>query len=781
MSQTDLFRQCIDAALSDSDDLIRRVAKQVVETFQTHAESALSSRDRQHYSDLLMVLRQAEGDLVRAFVDQFSTLLQQEIQGKPAASPQPAEYRMDELSLVRDESVQEDVEVSQLIRMIESGAEWEIRDLNARMESLRQKDKASAGDLARANPLRPEVFGRSLQRALGSLDVDHTARLALLRAFGVAMTSALKETYHAYNGRLEAAHISPARYAVRTSGPRSPARAAPASSQDAAAAGAAVGADGTLSLEEVQRLLQGSMQSLMQGHAAGFGAHAAGSLDEALAGPQSTFGQAMQTAMLRSALDRLTQANRLGVGEGFTQAAERFAAGGPPLNIIEHYRQELQAATSRPLERLTIDVVSLMFDHILADPRLLPRVRAALGRLQIPILRLALADAGVFSSRNHPTRKLINRIASYSAGYVNAEDAAASGFLDWLDGMVESVVNADSETEEVYALQLERLDAWIAHRTALTQESEREAVEALRRAEFRSVLGAALSRHVSSLLDHLDIDDYLKEFMRGAWTSVLVESVLRHGENAEATLAFKQAGSDLLWSVQAKTSEPQRKDLLHRLPGLVRRLEEGLALIDWPQEQRTSFFSSLMRTHAQAIRGEGAATTGQAADAFLLQNEWERLLRIPQGQTQPQFGALDDVRLPEEDRQRSGLIDALDLQLDLSAPATSPEMHQGADASPVQQAIDDPLAFIDSLQEGHWVHWHLQGQWTRAQLAWHSPQGMFFMFTSRVGGQAHSLTRRAFERLLRSGHILPLEDKNLMDRAVEGVYSGLRQRAREAA
>ena len=780
MSQTDLFRQCIDAALSDSDDLIRRVARQVVETFQTHAESALSSRDRQHYSDLLMVLRQAEGDLVRAFVSQFRTLLQQEIQGKPAASSQPAEYRMDELSLVGDESVQEDVEVSQLIRMIESGAEWEIRDLNARMESLLQKDKASAGEQARGNPLRPEVFGCSLQRALGSLDVDHTARLALLRAFGVAMTSALKETYHAYNGRLEAAHISSARYAVRTSGPRSPVRAAPAPGQDAAA-GAAMGADGTLSLEEVQRLLQDGMQSLMQGHATGFGAHAAGSMDDALAGPQSTFGQAMQTAMLRSALDRLTQANRLGVGEGFTQAAEQLAAGGPPLNIIEHYRQELQAATSRPLERLTIDVVSLMFDHILADPRLLPRVRAALGRLQIPILRLALADAGVFSSRNHPTRKLINRIASYSAGYVSAEEAAASGFLDWLDGMVESVVNADSETEEVYALQLERLDAWIAHRTALTQESEREAVETLRRAEFRSVLGAALNRHVSSLLDHLDIDDYIKEFMRGAWTSVLVESVLRHGENAEATLAFKQAGSDLLWSVQAKTSEPQRKDLLHRLPGLVRRLEEGLALIDWPQEQRTAFFSSLMRTHAQAIRGEGAASSGQAADAFLLQNEWERLLRIPQGQMQSQFGALDDVQLPAEDRQRSGLIDALDLQLDLSAPATSPEVNQGVESSPVLQAIDDPLAFIDSLQEGHWVHWYLQGQWTRAQLAWHSPQGMFFMFTSRVGGQAHSLTRRAFERLLRSGHILPLEDKNLMDRAVEGVYSGLRQRAREAA
>jgi hypothetical protein len=791
MLQSDPLRQCIDAALSDSTALIRRVAKQVVESFQSHAESALSSRDRQHYSDLVFVLRQAEGDLVHAFVAQFSTLLQEEIQGKPAARTKPAELRLDQLTLVGDESMQEDVEVSQLIRMIESGAEWEIRDLNSRMESLRQSEGARQGGAAQGNPLRPEVFGRSLQRALGSLDVDHEARLALLRAFGVALTSALKETYSAYNGRLEAAHIAPARYSVRTSGARSPVRPqvdtatgrggevgmAPAGPSEHAGAESSMGSDGTLQLGDVQRLLQSyARASGMQG------LHAATATDEDPAGPQSTFGQAvqtsMQTAMLRSALDRLTQANRLGIGDGLIPVNGQQAADVAPINIIEHYRQELQSATTRPLERLTIDVVSLMFDHILADPRLLPRVRAALGRLQIPILRLALADAGVFSSRNHPTRRLINRIASYSAGYVSTDEVAARSLLDWLDGMVESIVNADSEGEAIYAQQLERLEAWIAQRTLETQERAQDAVEALRRAEFRTVLGAALSRHVTSLLAHLDLDDYLKEFMRGPWTAVLVESVLRHGEDAEPTRNFKQTGSDLLWSVQAKLGETQRKDLLRRLPELVRHLEAGLALIEWSQDHRSAFFSALMRTHAQAIRGEGMASTGHAADAYVLQSEWDRLLRFPPGQAT--LGAMDEVQLPDEERQRAGLIDVLDLQLDLSSPAPPPGSDIGAGITPTLLAIDHPMAFIDSLQEGQWVHWFLQGSWTRAQLAWRSPQGLFFMFTSRVGGQAHSLTRRAFERLLKTGQILPIEDKNLMDRAVEGVFKGLRHRALQA-
>lgn len=795
MLQADPFRQCIDAALSDSNALIRRVAKQVVESFQTHAESALSSRDRQHYSDLVFVLRRAEGDLVQAFVAQFSALLQEEIQGKPTAPNEPAEFRLDQLTLVGDESMQEDVEVSQLIRMIESGAEWEIRDLNARMESLRQVDSARHGEGVRGNPLRPEVFGRSLQRALGSLDVDHEARLALLRAFGVAMTSALKDTYGAYNGRLEAAHVEPARYSVRTSGARSTLRtqhdtntgqgAGPVSVSSGAAgpdgAEGRVGANGTLQLADLQRLLQSYATATGMQGIPGTQAQAASGDD--LAGPQSTFGQAMQTgaqtAMLRSTLARLTQANRLGVGDGFAPAIGHSAADVAPINIIELYRQELQSATTRPLERLTIDVVSLMFDHILADPRLLPRVRAALGRLQIPILRLALADAGVFSSRNHPTRRLINRIASYSAGYVSTDEVAARGLLDWLDGMVEAIVNADSDGEAVYALQLERLEAWIAQRTLETQKHAQDAVEALRRAEFRAVLGSALSRHVSSLLSHLDLDDYIKDFMRGPWTAVLVESVLRHGEDAEPTRNFKQTGSDLLWSVQAKLGEAQRKDLLRRLPALVEHLEAGLALIEWSQGHRNVFFSALMRTHAQAIRGEGKATSGQAADVYLLQSEWDRLLQLTPGQAN--LGALEEVNLPEEDRQRAGLIDVLDLQLDLSSPEAPPALGGDAGTTPTLLAIDHPTAFIDSLQEGQWVHWFLQGNWTRAQLAWHSPQGLFFMFSSRVGGMSHSLTRRAFERLLKRGHILPLEEKNLMDRAVEGVYSGLRQRALQPA
>ena len=50
------------------------------------------------------------------------------------------------------------------------------------------------------------------------------------------------------------------------------------------------------------------------------------------------------------------------------------------------------------------------------------------------------------------------------------------------------------------------------------------------------------------------------------------------------------------------------------------------------------------------------------------------------------------------------------------------------------------------------------------------------MFSSKVGGRAHSMTRRALERMAAQGLILPLEAQGLMDRAMQGVAEQLRER-----
>ena len=52
-----------------------------------------------------------------------------------------------------------------------------------------------------------------------------------------------------------------------------------------------------------------------------------------------------------------------------------------------------------------------------------------IARLQLPVLRAALGDATFFSSRKHPVRRFVNRIASLAAAYDDFGDEDARRFL----------------------------------------------------------------------------------------------------------------------------------------------------------------------------------------------------------------------------------------------------------------------------------------------------------------------------------------------------------------
>jgi hypothetical protein len=747
MLPSEIFQSCIDDAIQRSDDLMRSVVRRVIETLEQQAETATSSRDRQQFADMIHALRQSESRLVTAFAERFRAVLDEEINGKKPRERK--ELQLEALSLVDDADLEEGVEVSRLTHLLESESQWEVRDLGARLDSLRAG--SSAAPLP--NPLRPEVFSKSLHHALGVVDLGAEERLGLLRAFGKGMSAALKDTYALYNKRLAALQVEPAQYRQPRHTPTPP------------PGGASAPGGSELDLAALQQLLSGRAA----------GAPAAGEPQSAPAsgfGP-SVFGQAVGlNPQLRDALDRLLLSDRLGLRD--VNWRDEPGAAAATVNLIEQHRQTLYEAATRPLERLTIDVVSLLFDHILADPKLLPAVKAQLARLQIPVLRLGLRDASLFSSRNHPTRKLLNRVSEYSAGFSSADEPAAQRFLPFLARMVEAIVNAEEDDATVYAQQLADLQRHIAETAAAAEQQQADAVDALKRAEFRSLLHGALYRHLQEVFSRLHTHPQLRDFMLEHWSTVLAESVLRHGEESPITQTYKQTASDLIWSVQPKTLDADRKALLGLLPSLVQHLGQGLDLIGLPAEQRQEFLSWLMDAQAQAIRGQGEAQQAVSRDdALLLQREWSRLLH-PQP-APAAASALAEALVRSEEKLTSGLIEARDIAQDTAPAAAEGEAGQAA-ASGALLSPAEVAGLIASLDIGSWVQLQIQGRITRAQLTWRSPQGLFYMFSSKVGGRAHSMTRRALERMAAQGLILPLEAQGLMDRAMQGVAEQLRER-----
>jgi Protein of unknown function (DUF1631) len=129
-----VFQECVKDALSQAHLLINQVVNTVMDTFETRAIDAITNKERQRYHDLLIELRRSKATLSRSFIAQFSSLVETSGQpnGKPKQALEYGDINLDNITLMDDSSMQEDVEVSQLIQLIESKAEWEIRDLNSR-------------------------------------------------------------------------------------------------------------------------------------------------------------------------------------------------------------------------------------------------------------------------------------------------------------------------------------------------------------------------------------------------------------------------------------------------------------------------------------------------------------------------------------------------------------------------------------------------------------------------------------------------------------------------
>ena len=92
------------------------------------------------------------------------------------------------------------------------------------------------------------------------------------------------------------------------------------------------------------------------------------------------------------------------------------------VNLIRAHREELIQASTGKLDHMVIDVVGSLFDQILSDSRVPPQMAREIARLQLPVLRVALNDSTFFSTRRHPVRRFVNRIASLACAFDDFDD-----------------------------------------------------------------------------------------------------------------------------------------------------------------------------------------------------------------------------------------------------------------------------------------------------------------------------------------------------------------------
>ena len=684
------------------------------------------------------------------------------------------------LTLVDDREVEIQVSAERFALTLQHDCEWELRELDALMVGLLHNPHAARDTVESRNPLRPEVIGKAMVAACDTISDRPAVRKVMAEQMARALATSMATLYGTIVQEMKAAGVKPPEMAVRSvQGPGNELGQFTNTGYDTLSRPAGIDTPDS----GAGRLSTGS-GSLGANSRSGASGGTAGTPPQ-----HATIGQVDGEVM--NLIRRLAMLGNIAVDTQMDAAhsghSVRGAAGGslaPMANLILANRDELRRTATGSLDHMVIDVVGSLFDQILADPKVPPQMARHIARLQLPVLRAALGDATFFSSRRHPVRRLVNRMASLAVAFEDFSEGPGQHFLTLVRDLVDEIVSGDFDQMALYEQTLDKLESFVAEQAQRDVEAHSKASTLLDQKETDLLLQQRFMQQLHAALAPVAMDDFLRQFLAQVWSQALMKATARGGADGETAKRLRLAGRDLVMSVQPKGSPTDRKAFLVRLPHLMRDLNEGLALIGWPDAAKKDFFDKLMPAHAQSLKGESLRTL----DHNLLVRQLDAILATPLPRPEDAvrgssaIPVLEDVvsgpGFTPEEAARIGLVEeaAIDwdgaVDIDLSAEQEGDRELSALDINidglpppePVEPTKGASLA--DHVQIGFSYRMHFEDQWHKVRLSHISPGRTFFVFTRGNKHQhAISMTARMLYRLCETGRLRAFENAYLIERA----------------
>ena len=423
------------------------------------------------------------------------------------------------------------------------------------------------------------------------------------------------------------------------------------------------------------------------------------------------------------------------------------------------WREHLINTASRTVDKLTIEIVGLMFDHMLQDPALPSEIKSLLSRLQFPVLKAALIDADFFASNGHPARRLIDRIAIASAGWEPYGDEN-DRFLAEVDRIVKAVLQRFEKDFKVFEELRAEFEAFLADLGPRDADPVARAKRALEEAEKREVLIVNTTIQVRRAFDKVDLDQPIRDFLVGPWVQTLVEAALRDNETPGFSKRFREAIHDLVWSVQPKANNEDRRRLTTLIPHLIRVLRDGMALARMSEHDQQTFLRHLMQAHAVAVKPVDQATYIKSS---LVSSEVKsKLDDLNMSGTQPIITLAGGFRVSTGAVMRA----AEQYQAEVHMPVAVTDT--GTFDRIEETRLDEE---VSGWQRGTWFEMYNGTDTVKVRLRWISPLRTLFLFSANHEKDAHVLPAAVIKSYLKRGYLKPVGASSLTRRAVDQVVN----------
>ena len=676
------------------------------------------------------------------------------------------------LELMGNEVMEDKIIASRLALRLLDFASWELSDLRLRIQHLDATTELDKEDI-----FRPEVLARHFVDQWHRALLTRESWLAVQDLIQKHMAEQMLEIYHATNEFLVRQGVLP-EIDLRLMMRRTPSTSRADSGGDkggssnfgAGGVGSSGGTGGTGSggqgnpatggrpqstgsgnpVNDETRLqtgttplararmraqgVMGHLKRLLTDHVAGF--------DDTRKSPASPqLAQAITSAQ-RAEESRVDRAMLAGAsGEVYGQAQVDEAMGA-----LRARTSTLKKAATSSSEKATIEVVALMFQSILAEERIPAVIRVWFARLQIPVLRVALAEPEFFSSLQHPARRLIDRMGSCVLGF---NVTVSGGAMESEVRRVVQVIEQYPETgRRVFQIVYDEFEKFLS-KFLSQQGSTARVVTLAQQVEQKETMAIQYTIEMRSMLNDMPVRDGIREFLFKIWAEVLAIAAMKNGPQHQETIKLKRAAADLVWAASAKPSREDRSRVIADLPALLQLLRTGMSMLGLTLAEQDGHLKVISDT---------------LADAFMSKTEGISLVRIEA--MAKRLANLEDY-LSEED--------VGDLSLDTESLMTM----IGLDAADVQIITDggsDPTEAMRSwareLQLGAWFSLDHNGKITHVQFAWCSERKQLHLFASS-DGRNFLIQAKRLAAYLQAGLLIPTEEEALTVRATRDALAKL--------
>ncbi len=436
-------------------------------------------------------------------------------------------------------------------------------------------------------------------------------------------------------------------------------------------------------------------------------------------------------------------------GGGTGSMVDDYSAAGVArvAGRLREQTTELKNKAETKGEKATIEIVALMFQAILQEERIPPGIRVWFARLQMPVLRVALAEPDFFGTASHPARQLIDRMGSCVMGF----DASGiqGGALEKEIKRVVQVIEQYPETgKRVYELVYAEFQKFLQKFLAGSGATQKVASVA-QQVEQKETLTIQYTIEMRNMLKDIAVREEIRIYLFRVWAEVLAVAAVRKGPQHAETLELKKTSTDLVWAASAKPNRSDRARVIQDLPKLLQRLRAGMTLLGMAPSQQDIHIKTVSDTLADAFLSKTQAIPTAQIDAMA-----KRLANLEDFVSEDGMG---DLPLDAE---------SIELMLGID-PATIDVVANGG-----SKPTNAMLAWAQELELGSWFTLDHNGRVTKVQFAWRSERKQLHLFAS-ADGHCYLIQAGRLAAYLQAGLLLPQEEEALTVRATRDALAKL--------